>query len=263
MISPAGGVCYDFGVQFVLSVLALAAIFVNAERPAAALAPVPETLASIKSCSVVLGAITRRGTATEEVIRVSFAINHAAADVARFTVSSPGGTFRDFTARGLFSQGTVIADRVLRADPSSQQEFYSLGAGTGVECILTYLHFVDGTSWTPRPPIEVTGCEVIRDAIAQRGSIQELIRISFAVEQGPPADVARFTLKTPNGDYAEFTARGSLSRGTAIADRIVIADPEAQRQFYSLGSSVGCEVSFVHFIDGSSWNAPVQELPTR
>jgi hypothetical protein len=34
---------------------------------------------------------------------------------------------RDFTARGFFSQGVVIADRVLTADSSAQARFYSLG----------------------------------------------------------------------------------------------------------------------------------------
>ncbi len=125
---------------------------------------------------------------------------------------------------------------------NSEFGFYSLGAGTGVECSLTYLR--------------VAACNVIPDAVAQRGSAQELIRVSFALEKGPSADVARFTVKTPYGDYPGFTARDSLSGGTAIADRIVTADPEAQGRLYSLGSSVGCEVSYVHFIDGTSWSAP-------
>jgi hypothetical protein len=104
--------------------------------------------------------------------------------------------------------------------------------------------------------MQVTACQVIRDAITRRSSIQELIRVSFALEKGPPADVAGFTVKTPHSDYPGFTARGSLSGGMAIADRVVTADPETQQQFYSLGSSVKCEISHVHFIDGTSWNAP-------
>jgi hypothetical protein len=242
-------------MRVVLSALLAWLLFLTA-LPAGA-TPDRAAPASVKSCRVVPGAVARRGTSTQEIIRVSFAVDRdVPADVARFTVASPSGTFRDFTARGRFSHGTVIADRVLRADPSSQQEFYSLGAGTAAECSLTYLHFVDGTSWTPAPPVRVAACRVIPDTITERGSIQELIRVSFAVENGPPADIARFTLKTPNGDYEGFTARGSLSGGTAIADRLVSADLEAQRQFYAIGSSVGCEVSYVHFIDGTSWSAP-------
>jgi hypothetical protein len=246
-------------VRSILAFLALAAVTVGSWRNVARAAEVPNLAppAKVKSCRVVPAAIARRGTSTQEVIRVSFSVDgDVAADLARFTVSSPNGTFRDFTARGRFSQGTVIADRVLLADPSSDQQFYSLGAGTGAECSLTYLHFVDGSAWTPAPPMRVATCKVIPDTVGQRGSVQELIRVSFTLEKGPPADLARFTLKTPYGDYPGFTARGSLAAGAAIADRVVIADPEAQRQFFSLDSSVGCDVSYVHFIDGTSWNAP-------
>jgi hypothetical protein len=242
-------------MRSVLASIALSAIVFTAWPACAAQdAAAP---ASVKSCGLVPGVIARGGTSTQEVIRVSFSVDRdVAADVARFTVSSPNGTFRDFTARGSFSQGTVIADRVLRADPSTQQQFYSLGAGGGVECTLTYLHFVDGTSWAPAPPMRVAGCKVIPDAVAERGPVQQLIRVTFALDKGPPADLARFTVKTPYGDYPGFTARGSLAGGTAVADRIVTADPQEQRKFFSLDSSVGCEVSYVHFIDGTSWSAP-------
>ncbi len=78
---------------------------------------------------------------------MSFSVQKGpAADVARFTLVAPGQVLRDFTARGLFSQGVVIADRILAADPSAQTRFNSLG--TGAECAPTYVHFVDGTSWT-------------------------------------------------------------------------------------------------------------------
>lgn len=125
-------------------VLVLASLFVPVAAPAAqTTAPIHVT-----SCQVVPATVTRRGP-VQEVIRVSFSVEKdVAADVARFSVSSPNGAYRDFTARGLFSNGIAIADRVLKADPASQQQFYSLGAGSGVECMLTYVHFVDGTSWS-------------------------------------------------------------------------------------------------------------------
>ena len=258
-MSPVGPHGTTLPMRSVLAFLALTALLGASSLTVSQAAEVADlaTPANVTSCRVVPAAIARRGTSTQEVIRVSFSVERdVAADLARFTVSSPNGTFRDFTARGRFSHGTVIADRVLRADPSSEQQFYSLGAGTGAECSLTYLHFVDGSSWTPAPPVRVAACNVIPDAVGQRGSVQELIRVTFTLERGPPADLARFTLKTRYGDYPGFTARGSLSGGAAIADRVVIADPEAQRQFFALDSTLGCDVSHVHFIDGTSWNAP-------
>ena len=88
--------------------------------------------------------ISRRGT-VPETIRVSFTIDKdTPADLARFTATAPAGAFRDFTAHGNFAKGVVIADRVLTADAS--QAGRSLPAGT--ECMMTYVHFVDGSSWS-------------------------------------------------------------------------------------------------------------------
>jgi len=108
---------------------------------AAETAPPP---AKMIACTVVPEQISRRGT-IPETIRVSFSIEKdTAADVARFTATAPAGAFRDFTARGSFSKGTIISDRVLNADAGAP----SRRLAPGTECQITYVHFVDGTSWT-------------------------------------------------------------------------------------------------------------------
>lgn len=237
-------------------VLVLALLFVPVAAPARAQTAPP---LHVTSCQVVPDTVGRRSGAVQEVIRVSFSVDKgAAADVARFSVSNPSGVYRDFTARGLFSHGVAIADRVLKADPTSQQQFYSLGASGGVDCALTYVHFVDGTSWAPAPPMQVGSCQIVPDTVAKSGPVQEVIRVAFGIEKGPPADVARFTVSTRAGNYPGFTARGTLGSGIAIADRIVSDDPAAQQRFYALSSdaSVACSLSYVHFVDGTSWSAP-------
>jgi hypothetical protein len=100
--------------------------------------------ASMMSCTVIPATISRRGT-SPEAIRVSFMIaSPTAADLARFTATAPAGAYQAFTARGVFTKGVVIADRVLQADPSAPVRPLS----RGVECMLTYVHFVDGSSWS-------------------------------------------------------------------------------------------------------------------
>lgn len=99
--------------------------------------------ARMTTCAVIPETISRRGT-VPETIRVSFSIEKdTPADVARFTATAPAGAWREFTVRGKFTKGTVIADRVLTADPNVPGR----PLARGVECMLTYLHFVDGTSW--------------------------------------------------------------------------------------------------------------------
>lgn len=100
--------------------------------------------ARVLDCSVIPGTISRRG-ATPETIRVSFAIEKdALADLARFTATGPAGSLLGFSARGTFAKGVVIADRILDPDPTAPLHPLNPGA----ECMLTYLHFADGSSWT-------------------------------------------------------------------------------------------------------------------
>jgi hypothetical protein len=123
------------------ALLACVLVCLGASLAAAADAP-PVRVAA---CTVIPETVSRRG-ALPETIRVSFAVERdSPADLARFTATAPAGAFREFTARGTFARGVVIADRVLSADPGAVAH----GLAPGVECLLTYVHFVDGTSWTP------------------------------------------------------------------------------------------------------------------
>jgi hypothetical protein len=101
------------------------------------------------ACTVMPETIERRGTAPPETIRVSFMIaGHIPADVVRFTAAGRAGGFRDFTARGYFTESVMISNRELSADTEeSQRELPH-----GVECALTYIHYVDGTSWSAQEP---------------------------------------------------------------------------------------------------------------
>ena len=123
----------------VWTALLLGGLFPAGPLSAASTAP-----AHMTSCAVIPEVISRRGT-VPETIRVSFAIDKdTSADLARFTATAPAGALRQFTARGTFAKGTMIADRVLTAD--SEAPSHTLPAGT--ECMMTYVHFVDGSSWS-------------------------------------------------------------------------------------------------------------------
>ena len=101
----------------------------------------------VKSCDIVQQrpAGVRRG-AVQEVVSVSFTIDgEKAADEATFAVLRQGKTYSNFTARGLFSGGSVIADRIVMTGDPSVQSFYT--ASTKATCIPTFVHFVDGTTW--------------------------------------------------------------------------------------------------------------------
>jgi acyl dehydratase len=101
--------------------------------------------ARMTSCAIVPTTIERRGTAPPETIRVSFMItgDHPA-NIVRFTAAGRAGGFRQFTAPGLFTKSVMISNRELQADPDAPQR--ELPAG--VQCALTYIHYVDGTSWS-------------------------------------------------------------------------------------------------------------------
>ena len=123
-------------------VVFLCALVVTLRSPGRAdLSPAP---ISVSSCTVVPETISRRGT-LPETIRVTFSVmQDTAADVARFTATAPAGAYRDFTLHGTFSKGVTIADRVIAADPNLSAH----ALAPGVECMLTYVHFVNGASWT-------------------------------------------------------------------------------------------------------------------
>jgi hypothetical protein len=105
----------------------------------------------VQSCHVVVDRLDRRNSSVQETIRVSFAVNNGkTADLARFTLVVRREHLRDFTARGSFSDGVVIADRILKADADTQSGFNALGDSSG-ECIPTYVHFTDGTDWSAAP----------------------------------------------------------------------------------------------------------------
>jgi hypothetical protein len=96
------------------------------------------------SCEVVPDTIERRGTPPPQTIRVSFMIaGDVPADLVRFTAVGRAGGFHEFTARGYFTKSVMIANRELEADRA-------VAAATlthGIECAITYIHYVDGTSW--------------------------------------------------------------------------------------------------------------------
>jgi hypothetical protein len=115
--------------------------------PAAAVAAAPAPM-HVTACRLAVENHGPRGS-VEQVVIVSFANDRdAAADEARFTVSSAGGVAKAFTAHGSFTKGVLIADRIIPASGLSSQR----GSGERTStCVLTYAHFIDGTSWTAMP----------------------------------------------------------------------------------------------------------------
>jgi acyl dehydratase len=101
--------------------------------------------ARMTSCAVIPDTIERRGTPPPETIRVSFMITgDVPADFVRFTAVGRAGGFHEFTARGYFTKSVMILNRELEADRAVE----AAALPHGVECALTYIHYVDGTSWT-------------------------------------------------------------------------------------------------------------------
>jgi hypothetical protein len=99
--------------------------------------------AQMTSCAVLPATVDRRNDPAEK-IRVSFMITgDVPADLVRFTAAGPAGGFREFETRGNFTKEVMISDRELH---SKTPTTHSLPRG--VECRLTYIHFVNGTSWS-------------------------------------------------------------------------------------------------------------------
>jgi hypothetical protein len=127
--------------SFRLTAVCSAACVAFATVPArASTAPIHVT-----TCNVVPQDVPRRGEA-QETIRISFSIDGSvAADEAHFVVTLGSSRMKGFIARGLFSQGVIIADRLLESDMAAS-EFNSVRGKLG--CFPTYLHFVNGATWS-------------------------------------------------------------------------------------------------------------------
>jgi hypothetical protein len=70
------------------------------------------------------------------------------ADRVRFTAIAPDGDFHQFTARGHFTNSVMISGRELEPDEKvAAQEL-----PPGVECALTHIHYVDGSTWSAPEP---------------------------------------------------------------------------------------------------------------
>ena len=109
-----------------------------------AAAPAP---ARMESCAVVPKTMDHRVT-PHEMIRVSFMITgDVPADLVRFTALAPGGDYNEFTAHGHFTKTVMISDRELEADEHAEESEDIRPLPHGVGCALTYIHFIDGSSW--------------------------------------------------------------------------------------------------------------------
>lgn len=105
--------------------------------------------ARMLSCSILPQTIERRGTAPAETIRVSFMITgDIPADRVRFIAIAPAEGFHQFTARGYFTKSVMILGRELEPDAGVAVKELP----HGVECALTYIHYVDGSSWNAPEP---------------------------------------------------------------------------------------------------------------
>ncbi len=127
------------------AVLAAAATLSLSASVAAADEAMP---ARMTSCTVLPETIDRR-VEPPETIRVSFMITgDVPADLVRFTAAGPAGGYRTFTIRGHFTKSVMIANREL----SSAEPVEGHPLPRGVECGLTYVHFIDGSSWSSKTP---------------------------------------------------------------------------------------------------------------
>jgi hypothetical protein len=111
---------------------------------ATACADVPPMPARMTSCAVLPQTMDRRVT-PPEAVRVWFMItSDVPADLVRFTTTAPGGGFVVFSAHGYFTKSVMIAGRELHPDTTAP--VHPLPPNT--DCALTYIHFVNGTSWS-------------------------------------------------------------------------------------------------------------------
>lgn len=106
----------------------------------------------MESCTIVPKTMDHRVT-PHEMIRVSFMITgNVPADIVRFTALAPGGDYNEFTARGNFARTVMISDRELEADEHDAETEAVRPLPHGVDCALTHIHFVDGSSWSGERP---------------------------------------------------------------------------------------------------------------
>jgi hypothetical protein len=114
------------------------------------LAPSVTVPIAVTSCAMVEQPSAARRGPVQETLRVSYQLDSpVAADAVTFVVRRhENGAVRSFTARGLFTRGALIADRILQLDEGSPSSLAPTGA-PGDECRPVYVHFVDGTTWQP------------------------------------------------------------------------------------------------------------------
>ena len=105
----------------------------------------------------------------------------------------------------------------------------------------------------PPAPARMTSCTVLPETIDRRVTPPETIRVSFTIEGDVPADVVRFTATAPGGGFSRFTTRGNFTKMIMIANRVLEADPTAL--VHPLPPGVDCALTYIHFVDGSSWSA--------
>lgn len=106
----------------------------------------------------------------------------------------------------------------------------------------------------PVAPARMASCTVLPETIDRRITPPETLRVSFMITGDIPADVVRFTATSPSGTFREFTARGNFTKTIMIAKRELKVDPTAPAR--QLPRGVDCSLTYVHFMDGSSWSAP-------
>jgi hypothetical protein len=101
----------------------------------------------LTSCRLASDRSGPRGP-VQQVLVIAFANERdAPADVAQFTVANVGGVAKAFTARGSFTKGVLVADRIL-----PEKQVPKPSGDRGSDCVLTYVHFTDGSFWGEATP---------------------------------------------------------------------------------------------------------------
>jgi hypothetical protein len=103
-------------------------------------------------------------------------------------------------------------------------------------------------------PARMASCTVLPETMDHRITPPESLRVSFMITGDIPADLVRFTATSPSGTFREFTAHGNFTKTIMIADRVLKVDSTAP--MHELPRGVDCSLTYVHFVDGSSWSAP-------